>query len=60
MYGYPWSMHRALTPMALYAPPVEKTLNCLQELGDTPALQWLHTHRAELEAVANCPWLFRV
>ena len=39
-------------------PPVEKTLNCLQELGGTPALQWLHTHRAELEAVANCPLAF--
>ena len=39
-------------------PPVEKTLNCLQELGGTPALQWLHTHRAELEAVTNCPLAF--
>lgn len=39
-------------------PPVVQTLECLKELGGTPALKWLHDHRCELEATANCPLAF--
>ena len=38
--------------------PVLQTLECLEELGGTPALQWLRTNRTHLESVTQCPLAF--